>query len=114
MRLVLSSVNPLAVLGSSNASFAGYIENWELNFALTWRCGDPYGLAVTAANLWRQSEPLQTSEAHEKRCDESKRLCPRKWQKSRIRILRRLWQSTRRRNDRPARELSGYTLEMPP
>jgi hypothetical protein len=59
--LVLASVLHVAMLGSSNTSFAGYVENWELNIALGWRLGDPYGFQAAAAALWSSSDPLPPS-----------------------------------------------------
>lgn len=103
----------IAVVGSSNATFAGYVENCELNVALTWRFGDPYGLLATAEALWLESAPLQLPPLKGE-CARAGRIRPYAWQAARIRALRSLWRSLSRERPRPANSLPGYTVEMPP
>jgi hypothetical protein len=103
----------VAIIGSSNASFAGYVENCELNVALTWRFGDPYGLEAAAAELWDQSHPLPLPGPIEAR-SALRPARPHGWQRSRIQTLRQLWSSLENEPPRRANELAGYTLAMPP
>ena len=112
--LRLSSGAHLAIVGSSNASFAGYLENCELNVGFFWRFGDPYGFQAMAEHLWSSAEPLTVAGQTQELSTLGRRLKPRTWQRSRICALRAVWHAVKRNQPRPAHELTGYTLAMPP
>ncbi|MGC4000308.1 MAG: DEAD/DEAH box helicase family protein [Anaeromyxobacter sp.] len=110
--LRLATGHHIAIVGSSNATFAGYIENCELNVALAWRFGDPHGFEALAEALWREAAPVQLALGAD--APSRGRIRPYRWQAARIQALRAIWHSVSQGRPQHAEGLPGYTIEMPP
>lgn len=110
----LATGHRIAVLGSSNASFGGYVENLELNVALAWRSGDPWHLCAVADQIWSDTAPIDLSRLRPVRGAATARLKPFRWQRSRVGQIEIQWELCRRSKPAAFGTLVGRTLEMPP